>query len=158
MSVTRDIFLSHIKPRIVMERLRSMGLREDRALAMLMGGCIILFMSQWPFRARQAHIEGATLTDMIQNDLVGIVFVLPLIAYGLAATLRIISRLFGAKADYYSARLALFWTLLATSPLAILSGLVKAFIGPGIQNNIVGFLYIAFFLWILINSLRESEL
>jgi len=26
------------------------------------------------------------------------------------------------------------------------------------QNNIVGFLYIAFFLWILINSLRESEL
>ena len=158
MSVTRDILLSHIKPRMVMARLRSMGLREDRALAMLMGGCIVLFMSQWPFRARQAHIEGGTLTDMIQNDLVGIIFVLPLIAYGLAAMLRIISRLFGAKADYYSARLALFWTLLATSPLAILSGLVKAFIGPGIQNNIVGFLYIAFFLWILINSLRESEL
>lgn len=158
MSVTRDILLSHIKPRMVMARLRSMGLREDRALAMLMGGCIVLFMSQWPFRARQAHIEGGTLTDMIQNDLVGIIFVLPLIAYGLAAMLRIISRLFGAKADYYSARLALFWTLLATSPLAILSGLVKAFIGPGMQNNIVGFLYIAFFLWILINSLRESEL
>ncbi|MFQ3302280.1 MAG: hypothetical protein ACI9EH_001177, partial [Planktomarina sp.] len=55
MAVTRDIVEAHLRPRRVMARLLRMGQREDRVLAMLMGGCIILFVSQWPYRARQAH-------------------------------------------------------------------------------------------------------
>jgi ABC-type amino acid transport system permease subunit len=68
-----------------MSRLMAIGVREDRALAMLMGACLVLFMSQWPYRARQAHETGGTLTDTIQHDAVGLIFVLPLLAYGLAA-------------------------------------------------------------------------
>ena len=98
MAVTRDIVEAHWRPRRVMARLLAMGLREDRALAMLMGSCLLLFMSQWPYRARQAHETGGTLTDTIQHDAVGLIFVLPLLAYGLAALLRLVTRAFiGAK-------------------------------------------------------------
>ena len=117
MAVTRDIVEAHWRPRRVMARLLAMGLREDRALAMLMGACLVLFMSQWPYRARQAHETGGTLTDTIQHDAVGLIFVLPLLAYGLAALLRLVTRAsIGAAADFYSARLALFWALLASTP------------------------------------------
>ena len=157
MAVTRDIVDAHLRPRQVMARLLRMGQREDRVLAMLMGGCIILFVSQWPYRARQAHLAGETLTDYIQHDAVGLIFVLPLLAYGVAALLRLISRIFGAKADYYSARLAMFWALLASSPALILAGMVKGFIGLGAANSIVGALWLLVFLWVLGNSLIEAE-
>jgi len=157
MAVTRDIVEAHLRPRRVMARLLRMGQREDRVLAMLMGGCIILFMSQWPYRARQAHFTGETLTDYIQHDAVGLIFVLPLLAYGVAALLRLISRIFGAKADYYSARLAMFWALLASSPALVLAGMVKGFIGLGVANSIVGALWLLVFLWVLGNSLIEAE-
>ena len=157
MAVTRDIVEAHLRPRRVMARLLRMGQREDRVLAMLMGGCIILFVSQWPYRARQAHFTGETLTDYIQHDAVGLIFVLPLLAYGVAALLRLISRIFGAKADYYSARLAIFWALLASSPALVLTGMVKGFIGLGAANSIVGALWLLVFLWVLGNSLIEAE-
>ena len=157
MAVTRDIVEAHLRPRRVMARLLRMGQREDRVLAMLMGGCIILFVSQWPYRARQAHLTGETLTDYIQHDAVGLIFVLPLLAYGVAALLRLISRIFGAKADYYSARLAMFWALLASSPALVLAGMVKGFIGLGAANSIVGVLWLLVFLWVLGNSLIEAE-
>ena len=157
MAVTRDIVEAHLRPRRVMARLLSMGQREDRALAMLMGGCVILFMAQWPYRARQAHITGETLTDYIQHDAVGLIFLLPLLAYGVAALLRLISRVFGAKADYYSARLALFWALLASSPSLVLAGMVKGFIGLGAANTIIGALWLIIFLWVLGNSIIEAE-
>jgi hypothetical protein len=157
MAVTRDIVEAHLRPRRVMARLLRMGQREDRVLAMLMGGCIILFMSQWPYRARQAHFTGETLTDYIQHDAVGLIFVLPLLAYGVAALLRLISRIFGAKADYYSARLAMFWALLASYPALDLAGMVKGFIGLGAANSIVGALWLLVFLWVLGNSLIEAE-
>ena len=157
MAVTRDIVEAHLRPRRVMARLLRMGQREDRVLAMLMGGCIILFVSQWPYRARQAHLTGETLTDYIQHDAVGLIFVLPLLAYGVAALLRLISRIFGAKANYYSARLAMFWALLASSPALVLAGMVKGFIGLGAANSIVGALWLLVFLWVLGNSLIEAE-
>ena len=140
-----------------MSRLLHMGQREDRAFAMLMGGCIILFMAQWPFRARQAHLNGETLTDHIQHDALGIIFLLPLIAYGLAALVRLVSRLFNAKAGYYSARLSFFWALLASSPTLVLAGMVKGFIGLGTANSIVGALWMVVFLSVLVNSLLEAE-
>jgi hypothetical protein len=69
----------------------------------------------------------------------------------------LVSRVFGAKADYYTARLAFFWALLAASPTVILSGLVKGFMGLGVVNSVVGALWFFIFLWILINCLIEAE-
>lgn len=157
MAVTFDIIESHIRPRRVMARLLGIGKREDRIFAMLLGGCLILFMSQWPYRSRQSHLSGQTLTDYIQHDALALIFILPLLAYGFAGLLRLVSRVFGAKADYYTARLAFFWALLAASPTVILSGLVKGFMGLGVANSVVGALWFFIFLWILINCLIEAE-
>jgi len=33
------------------------GPREDRALATLLGACVILFIAQWPFHARAAYLD-----------------------------------------------------------------------------------------------------
>ena len=157
MAVTFDIIESHVRPRRVMARLLGIGKREDRIFAMLLGGCLILFMSQWPYRSRQSHLSGQTLTDYIQHDALALIFILPLLAYGFAGLLRLVSRVFGAKADYYTARLAFFWALLAASPTVILSGLVKGFMGLGVANSVVGALWFFIFLWILINCLIEAE-
>ena len=157
MAVTFDIIESHIRPRRVMARLLGIGKREDRIFAMLLGGCLILFMSQWPYRSRQSHLSGQTLTDYIQHDALALIFILPLLAYGFAGFLRLVSRVFGAKADYYTARLAFFWALLAASPTVILSGLIKGFMGLGVANSVVGALWFFIFLWILINCLVEAE-
>lgn len=157
MAVIQDIVEAHIKPRKVMARLLKLGKRDDRAFAMLLGGCFILFMAQWPYRARQAHLNEAVLTDYIQHDALGLIFTLPLLAYTFAALLRVFTKIFRSKADFYSARLATFWALLAASPAVILSGLIKGFIGLGTMNSIFGFFWLVIFLWILVNSLIEAE-
>ena len=157
MTVLNDIIEAHIRPRQVMSRLLKLGKRDDRALAMLLGGCFILFMAQWPYRARQAHLNDTVLTDYIQHDALGLIFTLPLLAYAFAALLRIFTKVFRARADFYSARLATFWALLAASPAVILSGLIKGFIGLGTMNSVFGFFWLIIFLWILVNSLIEAE-
>ncbi len=157
MAVTTDMVRAHKQPRQVMRKLLDMGQREDRALAMLMAACFVMFISQWPWRAREAHETGGSLTDLIQNDLFALIFVLPLIAYGFAALTHMIARIFGGRGGWYGARLALFWSLLASTPLLVLAGLVKGFIGPGPENTLVGALWFAIFLWIWISSLWEAE-
>jgi hypothetical protein len=67
------------------------------------------------------------------------------------------TRAIKAQADFYSARLALFWALLSSTPAVILAGMVKGFIGPGPAHTAVGVIWLVIFLWILINSLFEAE-
>lgn len=157
MPVTRDIVQAHRRPRMVMRRLLELGQREDRALAMLMAACFVMFLAQMPFRSRQSHLDGSDLTDLLQNDLFAMIFVLPLLAYGIAAIAHLVTKVFGGKGDFYRARLALFWALLASTPLIVLSGLTKGFIGEGTENTIVGAIWFAVFLWIWISSMWEAE-
>ena len=56
-----------------------------------------------------------------------------------------------------SGRSPLFWALLASSPLMLLHGLVAGFIGPGIQLQSVGLVWLAVFLWFWIRGLIAAE-
>ena len=47
----------------------------------------------------------------------------------------------------FASRMALFWALVAASPLWLLNGLVAGMIGPGAALGIVGALAAAAFLW-----------
>lgn len=157
MAVTVDMVRAHTRPRLVMRKLLAMGVREDRALAMLMAACFIMLAAQWPWRAREAHMTGQTLTDLIQNDVYALIFFLPLVAYGIAALTHIIAKIFRGQGDWYGARLAMFWAMLASTPLLVLAGLVKGFVGLGIQNTVVGAAWFIMFLFIWINNLWEAE-
>ncbi len=147
MSVTRNIAATYRSPGGVIARILADGQREDRALAYLMAACALMFVGQLPKLAREAHLSGADLNMLMGASLLGLVFIAPLIFYALAWISHLVARLLGGQGTFWSARIALFWALLAASPLILLHGLVAGFIGPGPQLTLVGLLWCAVFLW-----------
>lgn len=156
MAVTTDIVATYRGPRRVMARLLAMGQREDRLLAILMGACMLVFISQMPVRAREAHLTGQELNALLGSSLLAWVFIAPLGLYVLAWLLHLLARVLGGKGGGYKARLALFWAFLAAAPLMLLNGLVGGFIGEGTALTSVGLLWLGLFLWFLIAGLREA--
>ena len=130
-----------------MRRLVNAGQREDRALAILMGACAILFIARWPALARQAHLEGLELNMLLGGTLMATVFLAPLLFYALAFVAHLIARAIGGQGPSFNARIALFWSLLASSPLILLNGLVAGYIGAGIQLTIIGLIWFCIFMW-----------
>jgi hypothetical protein len=136
-AVTAEILRTYRAPRRVMRRLLA-GLRNDdrpeaRALVFLLLGCFIVFLSQVP---------GILVFDMPAEDApplearVGItffawLFVWPLLFYLLAALSHLIGRLLGGQGSFADARVALFWTVLAVSPLMLVRAVVQAAAGHG---------------------------
>ncbi len=157
MPVTSDIVATYRGPGRVVRRLLDMGPREDRALAFVMAFCVIGFIAQLPGLARQAHLEGSELNMLMGGALLGSVFILPLLIYGLAWVSHLAARAFGGKGSSYGARLALFWALLASAPLVLLNGLVAGFIGPGAAQTLIGLLWVAIFLWFWFSGLRQAQ-
>lgn len=139
MAVSTDIVQSWRNPRAVMRRLLSMGRREDRALAILMAGCGLIFVAQWPRLSREAYLDPSIPLDArIGGALFAWIFWAPILAYLIGALSHFIARSFGGKGSWYSARLALFWAILASSPAWLLHGLVAGFMGPGPAQMLVG--------------------
>lgn len=157
MPVTSDITATYRGPGRVMRRLMAMGQREDRALALVMGFCLIAFVAQLPGLARRAHLEGHDLSALMGGALMGTVFILPLVLYGVAGLAHLVARLLGGRGSWYGARLSLFWSLLASTPLILLNGLVAGFIGHGTALQLVGVLWFGVFMWFWIATLRQAE-
>ncbi len=157
MPVTTDIVASYRRPAQVMRRLLSAGTREDRALAMLMAGCVLAFISQLPRLAREAHLTGEELNPMLGGALFAWLFIAPLMFYLIAALSHLVARLFKGKGDWFGARLALFWAFLAASPLMLLNGLTAGFVGPGAALTLVGFVWFIAFMVIWLVSLKVAE-
>lgn len=156
MPVTSDIVATYRGPRRVFSRLLDMGEREAFALIVLAGACIVAFVSRWPALARQAHETGQELNALLGGALMAW-FMAPLLFYAIAALSHIVARVLGGKGTWYRARLALFWSLLAASPIQLLWGLTEGFIGKGLEWQIVGALWFAVFLWFWISCLFEAE-
>lgn len=159
MPVTTDILRSYRAPRAVLRSHMAAGQREDRALAFLMGACVVMFIGQWPRLQREAMMnpEGPPLDALLGTALQGWLLMMPLLLYGLAALSRIVMGVIGGRGSWYSARLALFWTLLVVSPLVLFQGLVYGFVDPGPGRRLAdAVLSVAFFLhWGA--ALRETE-
>ena len=157
MSVSADIVATYRGPGRVMRRLLAMGQREDRALAILMAGCALVFIAQMPRLAREAHLTGQELNMLLGGALLGWLIIAPLAFYGFAALSHLFAKLLGGRGDWFGARLALFWSLLASGPLLLLNGLVAGFIGPGAALNAVGFVWLIVFIWFWVTGLWQAE-
>ncbi len=157
MPVTTDIVATYRGPGRVVDRLLAMGVREDRALAFLMGFSGLAFVAQLPALSRKAHLTGEPLDMLMGGALLGSVIMLPLLLYVVALVSHWVARLFGGKGTGYGARLALFWALLASSPLVLLNGLVAGFIGEGPALTGVGLLWSGVFLWFWFGGLRRTQ-
>jgi len=158
MAVTADIVATYRGPRAVMRRLLSMGVREDRVLMFLIVACALIFVAQWPRLRREAFLDDSVPFDaLLGGSLLGWIFIAPLAMYLLALVSRAVASVFGGKGSGYSARLALFWSLLAATPLWLLNGLVAGFIGPGAQLTVTGALAFGVFALFWALSLYETE-
>lgn len=159
MSVAQDIVATWRRPRQVMRKLLSMGQREDRALMFLMLGCGLIFVAQWPSLSRQAFEDPSVpLQARIGGALMGWLFWAPLMCYALAGVSRLVGMIFRGRGTWYSTRLALFWTMLATAPAWLFAGLVNGFLEPGPAQQIVGAGLLLAFLSIWGICLREAEM
>lgn len=158
MSVTLDMLRAWRDPRGVLRSRLAQGVREDRALATVMGASFLIFVAQWPRLSREAFVDPSVPLDArMGGALLGIVFVLPLLLYVMAAASHLVARAFGGKGSWFAARLALFWALLATAPAMLFHGLIAGFVGPGAASTIVGLLVLAGFLYLWISMLIEAE-
>lgn len=141
MSVSRDIVATWKGPRRVMRRLLDQGRREDRAVVILLGACFLIFVAQWPRLQRESLVapEGAPpLEAQLGITFFVMMMIWPFLAYLIAAISHLVARLCGGRGSWYSARLAFFWALLASSPAWLFHGLISGFIGPGPAEQAVG--------------------
>jgi hypothetical protein len=157
LAVTTDIAASFRGPGAVLRRIFAQPASEARALAFLMGGCGVMFVARWPALAREAHLQESDLNMAMGGTLLATVFLLPLVFYALAFAVALGGRLLGARFSGYGSRVALFWALLAASPLMLLNGLVAGFIGPGPALTLVGMLWLAAFALIWVTGLRVAH-
>ena len=157
MSVIREIGATYAGPHKVVARHLAVGPREDRALVILIAACALFFVSSWPINARIAHLEGKELNPLLGGSLMAWIFMAPLAFYVLSFVVKIVLSLFGWKGGAYGSRIALFWALLAASPVVLLNGLVLGFIGPGIQAQIVGLIWFVLFMWFWISGLFQAN-
>jgi hypothetical protein len=159
MSVSGDIVQSWRRPGRVMRRLLAQGQREDRAIMFLMVACGMIFFGQWPRLIRIAQEGGEVpLQALLGGALMGWMFIAPLLAYGLAALLRLAMVALRRPVGWYAARLALFWALLAASPLWMAQGAVAGYAGPGALTALAGLIALGAFLWMLAANLGTAAL
>ncbi|RYH03193.1 hypothetical protein EU805_05565 [Salipiger sp. IMCC34102] len=164
MAVTTDILASWRAPRRVMRARLAEGRGEERAIAYLLVFCLLVFVAQWPRLVRLSagfdlppSAEVPELTRLMTYELFAWLMVWPLLFYAIAAASHLVARLLGGQGSFWSARMALFWSLLASVPLLLLYGLMAGFVGPGAGTQLVGALWVLGFLWIWLQSLREAE-
>ncbi|WP_299596723.1 YIP1 family protein [uncultured Tateyamaria sp.] len=157
MAITRNISATYRGPGRVIRRLLELGQREDRALAYLMASCALVFIAQLPRLAREAHLTGQDLNMLMGASLLAWIFVAPLLFYMIAFAARGVGYILRGQGTPYGARLALFWALLASSPLILLHGLIAGFIGPGIELQVVGLIWFVVFMWFWIGGSIAQE-
>ena len=158
MGVAADIVRSlRHGPRAVMREQLALGANEPRALALLMLGCMLVFVAQWPRLMREAQLTGDDFTRLVAYALLGWLAIWPLVFYGLAGVMHAISRALGGQGTPFGARLAMFWSWLAVSPLALLTGLLAGFTGGSVLTNLSGILWIAVFILFWWQAQREAS-
>jgi hypothetical protein len=162
MPISTDIVRTWRAPRQVFRRLLERGQREDRLIFLVMLGCFVMFVAQLPLMARMAEQSRAAGGEVLELDmLIGTAFfgwlmIMPLVLYLFAAVSLPFLRLVGVRVTGYGARLALFWAVLAASPVALLLGLLNGLNGPGPGTTLVGVIWLGAFVLFWVQGLREA--
>ena len=116
---------------------------------MTLGNILQLFGQTLRAPRDVAQIGGAVLAWL---------FVVPLALYIVAAISRLIARVLGGKGSGFSARLSLFWALLAASPLWLIWGLLAGYLGQDMAGvQAFGLVAFAVFVYIWLMGLIETE-
>lgn len=156
MSVVNDIAESWRHPARVMRRHLARGRSEPFAFSLLLVFLLVSFIARWPLAARVSALDPAIpISPQLLPFALGGLAAVPML-YLLAAVGAGAAQALGGQGSWYGGRLALFWALVTTSPMVLLTGLVAGLIGPGLQLNLFsGASALAFgVFWIL--NLKEA--
>jgi hypothetical protein len=154
MSVAADIAQSWVAPARVVRRLLVQGQREDRALAFLMLGCALVFVSEWP--ALLAAPGDVPVEARLGGALMAWLGLMPLALYGVAALSHLAARTLGGQGSFWGARLALFWALFAAAPLWLLAAALATLVPPPAAAALDA-AALAGFLWLWLGGLVAAE-
>lgn len=156
MALTTDIVATYRRPvRIAREKIATR--REELALIYLMIGCGLVFIGQWPRLQREAYLAGEDLQPLVGASLFAWIFAAPVLLYLLAWLVHLAARLVRRPVGGFGSRMALFWALVAASPLWLLNGLTAGMVGPGPALAVVGFVAAAAFLWFWAAGLKAAH-
>lgn len=158
MSLSADILRSYRAPRAVLRRRLADAEGERSAIFYLLLACALFFVAQWPRLAMEAALDDSIpFQGRMAGALFGWLFVAPLLFYVIAGALGLVMRLMWPGTPWLSVRLALFWALLASTPLALVMGTVGPMTGgQGFAMTIAGLAVLAGFLALLIAGLRVA--
>ena len=163
MSIVLDIVRTYARPREVQaKQLRAGEQSEGRALAVLMGACFLLFVATLPNLSRLAHLEPSV---PFQGRMAGAFFswvlMMPLVMYVVSILLFLVLKALGSTTPGHQVRMALFWALLASSPLWLLAGLAAGFTGESSGAAFAGLAaigaFVIFTIFGLVAARRTSQ-
>lgn len=162
MSTVTAILRTYRAPREVMATHRASGADEASGLTWLFVACILFFVARLPELSRQSHmasLEGVEqpVASLALPLFYGTVLMAPLMFLLIAAASHLVARLFGGRGSWRGARLALFWSLLCTTPFVLFQGLIAGFIGPGGALTAAALLVFSVFIVIWLYCLIEME-
>lgn len=157
MAAVDDILRSYRAPRSVVRGHLARTRSEPRALTLLLAALVVIFVGQWPRLSRLSFEQpDQPMAVLLVGTAIALLATIPAF-YALAALAHLVAKLFGGKGSWYGARIALFWALLAVSPLMLLQGLVAGFLGQGMQLSLISGLVFVAFLAIWGAGMRVAE-
>ncbi|TQS72987.1 YIP1 family protein [Rhodobacteraceae bacterium] len=157
MSVLEDILRSYRAPRHVVRGYLAQPRSEPQAFGLLLAALAFVFIAQWPGLSRFAINHADTpLFALLLGQAFGLLLAVPVL-YVAAQIAHWVAKPFGGRGSAYRSRIALFWALLAVSPVLLLRGLLYGLIGPSPQLTIANILIFVIFLVIWLAGLRVAE-
>jgi hypothetical protein len=122
-----------------------------------MGACLLTYVAQWPYLARQAHLDDFDLQTSLAASLLAWLLIAPLLLYTLALFVYFFHRVLGGGKSSAQVRMGLFWSFFAASPLMMLLGIVKGFLGSGAAENIVGFAWLMMLAYFIFSAVTRAQ-
>lgn len=154
MSLTQNIVATYKGPRKVFRRLLAGAPDETRVLIFALLAGVMIFVAGAPFQAREAQLNPTSpLEARLYWSGFLWVMIFPIFGYLVAASWWLLSRLLAPHITGYGLRLSIFWTLLAASPVFLLTGLVAGFIGSGPQLQLMLWVSMAIVLWFFVSGM-----
>jgi hypothetical protein len=158
MSLTQDIFATYKGPGRVVARFLKQGRNEVRALLFLLIAGALMFVASAPFQAREAQVDpDIPLQARLYWSAFLFIFIVPLLVYLFAALVWALAWVARRNVTGFEIRFTLVWALLAVTPVSLLLGITAALIGPGIQLQAVGFIWLAVFVWFWTAGLLRAD-
>jgi hypothetical protein len=148
MALTADILATYKGPGRVTKRFLGQGRNEVRALLFVLIAGLLMFIASMPYQAREAQLDPEVpLQARMYWSGFFFILILPILIYVFSLLVWGLARIARRRISGYEIRFTLIWALLASTPAILLMGLVAGFIGPGIQLQIVGVVWLAVFGW-----------